>query len=129
VRKPHNLSLTQAARVGVPFTTASIALHRAGTLTADIVLILGVAGTVGSAVVQLAKGMGCKVITASRHDSEDINTSSDPTLEKIGVLTDGRGVDVVVDTVGDPHLMKAALGRLALRGRLSFISAPHRIHV
>jgi NADPH2:quinone reductase len=73
--------------------------------------------------VQLAKGIGCQVITAPRHGSEDINTASDPALEKIGTLTNGHGVDVVVDTVGDPHLVKAALGRLALRGRLSFISA------
>jgi NADPH:quinone reductase-like Zn-dependent oxidoreductase len=123
-RKPHNLSFAQAARVGVPFTTAAIALRRAATLPSDTVLVLGAAGTVGSAAVQLAKGMGCQVITASRHDNEDINTSNDPELEKISVLTHGHGVEVVVDTVGDPHLLKAALVRLALRGRLSFISAP-----
>lgn len=123
-RKPSNLSFAQAARVGVPFTTAAIALRRAATSPSDIVLVLGAGGTVGSSAVQLARGIGCKVITASRHDSEDINTSSDPTLEKITALTNGHGVDVVIDTVGDPNLMKAALDKLALRGRLSFIAAP-----
>lgn len=64
MRKPRNLSFAQAARVGVPSTTASNALRRAGTLPSDIVLVLGAFGMLGSAVVPLAKGIGCQVITA-----------------------------------------------------------------
>ena len=69
--KPKNLSFLQASTVGVSFTTASIALKRARTTTADVVLVLGANGSVGSAVTQLAKVMGCKVITASRRDNTD----------------------------------------------------------
>lgn len=121
---PQNLTFAQAACVGVPWTTAFIVLHRAQTISSETVLVLGSTGAVGSAVVQLARAKGCRVITASRRSTTDINILTDPELNEALVLTDGRGVDVVVDTVGDTTLMRAALNILAPRGRISFISAP-----
>lgn len=50
--KPKSLSFAQAACVGVPFTTAALTLRRANTSSSDTVLVLGAAGSVGSAVVQ-----------------------------------------------------------------------------
>lgn len=41
-----------------------------------------------------------------------------------GVRNDGGGVDIVVDTVGQPALAQAAIGKLAKGGRLAFIAVP-----
>ncbi|KAK9372541.1 uncharacterized protein V1513DRAFT_452016 [Lipomyces chichibuensis] len=125
VRKPRTLSYLQAASVGVPFTTAVLCVRRARTTAEDVVLVLGAAGAVGSAAVQVAKAMGCKgVITASRSDSTDVNVAMDTALEAVTSLTGGKGADVVIDTVGDIGLMKAALGVLAVNGRYVWIAAP-----
>jgi len=120
---PKNLTFAQAATVGVRWTTAFITLDRAQTISSETVLVLGATGAVGSAVVQLGRSKGCKVITASRSAMSDINILTDPELTRARVLTDNRGVDVVVDTIGNASLTQAALNILASRGRLSYISA------
>jgi NADPH:quinone reductase-like Zn-dependent oxidoreductase len=121
---PKGVSFVQAATLGVPFTTAATALKRTGAKEGEYVLVLGANGAVGSAVVQLAKGMGCKVLQGSRKEDADVNTSSDPEMKAVDKLTDGKGVDVVVDTVGSPALTAAAVAKLARRGRLGFIAGP-----
>jgi threonine dehydrogenase-like Zn-dependent dehydrogenase len=50
--------------------------------------------------------------------------SIDPKLQGAKALTNGFGPTVAVDTVGDPELMRKALGILAQGGRLSYITAP-----
>lgn len=123
-KKPSNLSFAQAATAGVPFTTAALALHRALLRPTDTVLVLGATGAVGSAACQLARNRGCKVLGAARRDTADVNLVSDPQLKTARDLTGGKGPDVVIDTVGTPDLMKAALMCLAPRGRFAFITAP-----
>ena len=118
-----NLTFVQAATIGVPWTTASIALSRAQTKAGEIVLVIGATGAVGGAMVQLARVAGCTVFTASRRSTTDINILSDPELKTIMKLTNNHGPDVVLDTVGDADLMRAALGILAVGGRLSYITA------
>ncbi|KAF7877154.1 hypothetical protein EAF04_000839 [Stromatinia cepivora] len=122
--KPKSLSFTQAACIGVPFTTASLMLSRAHAKKGETVLVTGANGAVGSATVQLAKSMGCRVLSATRSDNDDVNTATDPELKAVDRLTDGKGVDVVADTVGQPDLVRAAVGKLARGGRLSFIASP-----
>jgi NADPH:quinone reductase len=122
--KPKNLSFVQAATVPVPFTTASLVLRRAGTKSGDVVLVLGANGAVGSAVVQLARSLGAKVLLGTRDEKGDVNTATDPELKKIDELTGGKGVDVVVDTVGQPTLTRASIAKLGRGGRLAFIAAP-----
>lgn len=129
--KPGPLSLLQAATVGVPFVTALLCLRRARATKDDVVLVIGANGAAGSSAVQVARAMGCKrVLTASRRadDRPDVNLAlgdPDSVLQAaIPALTDGHGVDVVVDTVGDLALMAAAVKQLALRGRYSWIAAP-----
>ncbi|KAI9642480.1 hypothetical protein NHQ30_009285 [Ciborinia camelliae] len=121
--KPETLSFTQAACIGVPFTTANVMLSRAYAKKGETVLITGANGAVGSAVVQLAKSMGCRVLSATRSYNGDVNTALDLDLRAIDSLTDGKGVDVVVDTVGHPALIQAAINKLARGGRLSFIAS------
>lgn len=122
--KPANLSFTQAACVGVPFTTADLVLSRAHAKKGETVLVTGANGAVGSAIVQLAKSIGCRVLSATRSDNDDVNTVTDPELKAVDSLTDGNGVDIVADTVGQPDLVQAAINKLARGGRLSFIASP-----
>lgn len=123
-KKPSNLDFAQAATVGVPFTTAALTLHRAMLRSTDTVLVIDATGAVGSAVCQLARNQGCRVLGAARRDTADVNLVSDPQLKTARNLTDGKGPDVVIDTVGTPDLMKAAVMCLAPRGRFIFITAP-----
>lgn len=122
---PGNLSFVQAASVGTPFTTASVALERGEAGQGDVVMVLGATGSVGSAVMQIAKAKGCRTISVGRHGT-DLNSVEDPGLVKAREMTGGRGPDVVVDTIGDFALTKAAFDVVAERGRLSIITAPRQ---
>ena len=122
--KPKSLSFKQAAAVGTSYTTASLVLERIQVRSGDVVLILGSTGSVGSAAAALAKATGCHVLTASRRDGTDVNIAKDPTLSAAKELTSGKGPDLVVDTVGDAKLIRAALDIMNAGGRLGFISAP-----
>ncbi|KAJ5190443.1 uncharacterized protein N7498_009428 [Penicillium cinerascens] len=131
VEKPASLSFLQAANVGVPFTTAQMCLRRAQVKENDVVLVLGATGAVGSAAVQMARAMGCKrVLRAARRNDSSPNiilSASNPAatlVERIATLTDGKGVDVVIDTVGDLGLMSVAVEQLAAKGRYVWITAP-----
>jgi NADPH2:quinone reductase len=122
--KPKNLSFVQAATVGVPFTTAALILSKACAKKGESVLVLGASGAVGSAVVQTAWSLGCRVLLATRNDSGDVNTAKDPELNALDALTAGKGVDVIVDTVGQPALTRASVLKLGRAGRVAFIAAP-----
>ena len=126
VKTPEVLSDVQAAMVGTPYTTAALAVKSARVVPGDSVLVLGSTGAVGTAAVQYAKALGAKVIRGARNDTsaEGVDLVADPSLSKVMQLTEGKGVDVVVNTVGDVALQKSALDVLAPYGRLSFISAP-----
>ncbi|KAJ5748215.1 uncharacterized protein N7511_009911 [Penicillium nucicola] len=131
VEKPASLSALQAATVGVPFTTALICLQRVQAKPDDVVLVLGATGAVGSAAVQIARAMGCKrVLTAARRAeaSPDILLSGENGIEGLAArvleLTGGKGVDAVVDTVGDVVLMGVLVELLARKGRYTWIAAP-----
>ncbi len=124
VEMPEDLSFTQAATIGVPFTTAWLTLDRVRAKADDTILVIGAFGAVGRAVCQLARHKGCRVITAARRDTAHIDLTIDGALNGVKAMTNGKGPRIVVDTVGDPYLMPRALMTLAPRGRLSFISAP-----
>lgn len=87
-------------------------------------LVLGANGAVGSAVVQLATAKGARVLQGTRNDNGDVNTSTDPEFSTLDKLTEGKGVDVVIDTVGSPALLSAAMKKIAQSGRVVFIAAP-----
>lgn len=96
VEKPKNLSFAQAAAAGTPFTTAEIALRRAGVKAGETILVLGATGQVGSAVANLAKLWGCKVLGVGRGNAAEIDSAADPTLSKAKELTGGKGPEVVI---------------------------------
>lgn len=121
--KPPQLSFEQAALLGTPFTAANLTLKRIQLKAGETVLVLGATGAVGSWVMLIAKAKGCKTIGVGRHGT-DIDSTQDPTLSRAKDLTVGKGPDIVVDTVGDFQLLKAAFDVLAPYGRLCTITAP-----
>ena len=129
VEKPKTLSHFEAATVGNVFTTALLCLRRAQTSPEDVVLVLGANGSVGAAAVQIARAMGCRVFTAARREEFKPDILLSPAkpaaaLGQIFGLTAGKGVDVIIDPVGDLELMAAGLEQLADHGRYVWIAAP-----
>ncbi|MBN8963161.1 MAG: NADPH:quinone oxidoreductase family protein [Rhizobiales bacterium] len=132
-RIPDSMSFTEAAAMALAFDTAWFALHERGRLRAgETVLVLGATGAVGLAAIQLAKAFGARVIAGvSSMNKADIVTTAgadgvvdlsvenlrDGLREQVHALTDGRGADVVVDSLGD-RFFAAALRAMAWSGRL-----------
>jgi NADPH2:quinone reductase len=125
---PDGLSTEEAACVPVPFGTADDCLFEFGRLrSGETALIHAGASGVGIAAIQLAKRAGARVLaTASRDDKlerlqeygldDGINYVSTDFVDEVRRLTDGRGVDVVVDSVGGSTL-QGSIRCLAYRGR------------
>jgi NADPH2:quinone reductase len=125
---PEGLSTEEAACVPVPFGTADDCLFEFGGLKAgETALIHAGAGGVGIAAIQLAKRAGARVLaTASRDEKlerlvelgldEGINYASTDFVAEVRRLTDGRGADVIVDSVGGSTL-QGSIRCLAYRGR------------
>jgi NADPH:quinone reductase len=124
VEKPKGLSFVQAATVGVPFTTADLMLETARAQKGETVLVLGANGAVGKAAAVLAAHRGCRILRAVRGAGGDIDTASDPAMNAISTLTAGKGVDVVLDTVGTLSLTAAAIAKLGAFGRYVTITSP-----
>jgi NADPH2:quinone reductase len=125
---PAGLSMEAAACVPVPFGTADGCLFTFGHLAAgETVLIQAGASGVGIAAIQLAKRAGARVLATASSDGklerlrafgldEGINYRDHDFVAEARRLTDGRGVDVVVDSVGGVTL-QGSLNVLAYRGR------------
>jgi NADPH:quinone reductase-like Zn-dependent oxidoreductase len=137
VEKPKNLSWDEAAGIGVPFVTAMEGFRRAGMPSKDeTVLVMGVNGKVGQAAVQIASWHGARVIGVVRTSEsyeghanagvDVIDASATDVATRVRELTDGKGADIVFNTVGGPYF-QAAHQSLALRGRQILIAAIERI--
>lgn len=120
--KPDNLSMAEAATVGVPYVTGWTTLVRAGgILPGETVLIVGSGGAVGRAATQIAHWKGARVIgvgTSDRISDADlyVNTSKRDLAASVAEATGGQGVDMVLDAVGGP-MFEPALKTLRLGGR------------
>src|ERR1700682_5484529 len=137
VEKPKNLSWDEAAGIGVPFVTAMEGFRRAGMPNKDeTVLVMGVNGKVGQSAVQIASWNGARVIGVVRKNEpyeghansrvDIIDASATDVATRVRELTDGKGADIVFNTVGDPYF-QAAHKSLALRGRQILIATIERI--
>lgn len=137
VEKPASITLEEAAGIGVPFVTALEGFRRAGMPKAgDTVLVLGLNGKVGQAATQIATWRGAHVIGVVRkpeayegHSNgpiDVIDSSSADVAARVKELTDGRGTEIVYNTVGDPYY-EAGTASLAKLGRQIFIAAVNRI--
>lgn len=123
----------EAAAAGlVTYGTAWFGLHdRARIKAGETVLVLGAAGGVGLAAVQIAKAAGARVIAAAgsaerlalcrEHGADEvIDYNSADLKDAVKAATNGQGADIVVDVVGGAYT-EAALRATAWRGRVLII--------
>ncbi len=128
-RIPDALSFTQATVIGrhlpAAFNLAAKAELRAG----ERVLVMGAAGALGSAGVQVARHLGARVIAAAGSDERvaaavalgaeaGVNYRTHDLAAEVRRITGGRGVDVVFENISDPTLWPKAFASLAPHGRL-----------
>lgn len=133
---PDGLSFPAAAAMGLVYQTAYFALVDRGLFkTGETVLVGGAAGGVGLAAVQIAKGLGARVLAAVRSEEEakvareggadhiiDVSVPNlrDELRSQVQKATDGHGADVVLDPLGG-DFFAAALRAVAWCGRLVVI--------
>jgi NADPH2:quinone reductase len=125
---PEGMDFAAASLLTLNYGTTYHALKdRGGLKEGETLLVLGAAGGVGSAAVELGKVMGARVIAAAssdeklavsrRHGADAvINYSSESLKERAKDLTGGNGADVVFDPVGDRY-SEEALRAIAWQGR------------
>lgn len=134
---PTGCDVKLAAAVPVPFGTAHDCLFEFGRLkSGETVLVQAGASGVGVAAIQLAKRAGARVLaTASSNDrlerlkslglDNGINYKTDDVVKSVMKLTDNKGVNLVVNSVGGSTLQGSILS-LAYRGRVSMVGAAGR---
>jgi len=125
---PDGLDLNQGAGFSVTYGTSYHAMKQSANLQAgETLLVLGAAGGVGIAAVEIGKAMGARVIAAASSEEklefaksagadDTINYSKVPLKETVKELTDGNGADVVYDPVGG-ELADQAFRATAWHGR------------
>ncbi|OIP17394.1 MAG: NADPH:quinone oxidoreductase [Comamonadaceae bacterium CG2_30_57_122] len=125
---PSGFPFEDAAAFIMTYATSHHALVDRGQLkTGETVLVLGAAGGVGTAAIQIAKACGARVIAAASSDDKcalcqrlgadaTINYSQTDLRESLKALTEGRGPDVIYDPVGGA-LAEPAFRSIAWRGR------------
>jgi len=134
---PKGCDVKLAAVVPVPFGTAHDCLFEFGHLkSGETVLVQAGASGVGVAAIQLAKRAGARVLaTASSDDrlerlkplglDNGINYKTEDVVKSVMKLTDNKGVNLVVDSVGGSTLQGSILS-LGYRGRVSMVGAAGR---
>ena len=124
---PDVLDFLSAAAIPAQGLTAHLLIYRAARIRADqVVLIHAAAGGVGLIAVQLMRRVGARILgTVSSDEKADAVRAAggeplrygDDLVERVRALTHGRGVDVVLDSVGLPT-QSASLAMLAHFGEL-----------
>jgi len=126
---PEGMSFETGAAFLLTYGTSDHALRDRGALRAgETLLVLGAAGGVGLAAIEIGKALGARVIACASsadklavcrsHGADElIDYATEDLRERIKALTEGRGVDVVYDAVGGPY-SEPAFRSLAWRGRL-----------
>lgn len=125
---PPGMDFETAAAITLTYGTSHHAVVDRGALRAgETMLVLGAAGGVGLAAIEIGKALGARVIAAASSDEklavcrahgadEVINYSVGDFREAIKAATGGKGPDVVYDPVGGPY-SEPALRSIAWRGR------------
>jgi NADPH:quinone reductase len=125
---PDEVDFVTAACLPLNYLTAHFALvTRAALRPGETVLVLGAAGGVGSAVVQVAKALGARVVAAASTPAKrdvvlglgaDHAVAADGLREAVASLPGSARIDVVVDLVGREDLVLDGLRCLDVGGRL-----------
>ena len=126
---PEGMDFNSAAAFLLTYGTSDHALRdRAQLKAGETLLVLGAAGGVGIAAIEIGKALGARVIAAASTDDkldvcrahgadETINYATEDLRERIKALTGGAGPDVIYDPVGGAYT-ELALRSIAWRGRL-----------
>jgi len=132
MRVPERLTLEEAAGVPEVFLTVFLNVFELGALPdKGSVLVHGGGSGIGTAAIQLVKAVGgAIVVTAGSAEKCErcvalgadraVNYRDEDFVEAVRAQTDGRGVDVVLDSIGAPYLERN-LAALAVGGRLVMI--------
>ncbi|MGH8687162.1 MAG: NADPH:quinone oxidoreductase family protein [Burkholderiales bacterium] len=125
---PEGMSYEEAASFILTYGTTDHALRdRARLQAGETLLVLGAAGGVGVSAIEIGKALGARVIACAssaeklevcrQHGADEtINYASEDLRERIKALTDGKGVDVIYDSVGGAY-SEPAFRSIAWRGR------------
>ena len=116
-----------AAFIMIYATSHHALMDRAALKAGETVFILGAAGGVGTAAIQIAKAAGARVIAAASNDEkcalckslgadETINYTTQNMREVLKTLTEGKGPDIIYDPVGG-DFAEPAFRSIAWRGR------------
>lgn len=134
--KPSRLSFSQAASLGVPYTTAWDALERSLVKADTRLLVIG-GGAVATAALALAKVRGAQILAAARRSEQvkDLQAQGYQTIqldkpEDLGAQVNAvyqGGAEVIFDTTG--FWLPASVAALAIFGRIAIIAAPVDGHV
>ncbi len=127
-RKPRNITHLEAASLTlVGGTVWEAFVERAQLKAGETILIHGGSGGVGTIAIQVAKALGARVITTARSRHHDfvrslgadaaIDFTAEDYVQAVARLTDGKGVNVVFDTIGGDTLARSPL-TLADAGRV-----------
>ena len=126
---PEGMDFVTGAAFLLTYGTSEHALRDRGALKAgETLLVLGAAGGVGLAAIEIAKALGARVIACASSEEKlavcrshgadaTIDYAAQDLRERVKALTEGRGVDVVYDAVGGGYT-EPAFRSLAWRGRL-----------
>jgi len=121
---PINIDFPSEIAAGLPInygTTYYALKRRANLMVGDKLLILGAAGGIGTASIQIGKALGAKIYAAVGSDLKEeyvkklgadyvIRYDNEDLKERIKELTDNQGVDVVIDPVGGKYSEEAVRG-------------------
>jgi NADPH2:quinone reductase len=125
---PDDMDFRTGAATIINYHTVHFALARRGALrSGESLLVLGAGGGIGSAAVQVGKGLGAHVIGGVANDAQldaareagadEVLVLSEGFSARVRELTGGRGADVVLDPLGD-WLFGEAIRALAPEGRI-----------
>lgn len=139
-RLPTSVSFQQGAAINIPYATAYRALfHRARAQAGEVIFIHGASGGVGIAATQIARAAGFIIIgtagteagrkLVADHGADHVLDHRDPAyLEQLMKLTEGRGVDVILEMLANVNLGKD-LTVLAKNGRVIVIGSRGNVEI
>lgn len=137
---PAKITFQQGATIGIPYATAYRALfHRARAQAGETVLIHGASGGVGISATQIARAAGLTIIGTGgtdagrklvvEHGAHHILDHRNPAyLDQILTLTNGRGVDIILEMLSNVNLGKD-LPLLAKYGRVIVIGSRGNVEI
>jgi len=142
---PDSLSFEEAAAFPLVFETAyRMLVTRAGLREGEWVLAWGIGGGVSTAALAIAKALGARVLVTSSSDAKlerarelgadaTVNHADGDVKAAVAEATDGRGADVVVDTVGEATWrtsldVAAPGGRITVCGATTGPNPPAALH-